>query len=199
MATEAPDLIPGLPYERPGHPAFAEAIATAAEAHEIPVGRNASPHFVWDYGALVPLLHLDADGVLPVVLLSTCMAADLDECRRLGAALHAAAVASALRVAFVASGALSHELVRGPARWPSEAHQALDRRFMDGLTGGDVPGLQAWLPEFARSAVAEVGGRHLATLLGVMEGGGGPWAGDVYGYGPSSGSGNANVLLEPTP
>jgi 3,4-dihydroxyphenylacetate 2,3-dioxygenase len=201
VAHEAPDLIPGMPYARRGDPRLGQAIVAAAEA--LPGQRgaicrcNETPHFVWDYGSLVPLLYMDPQAELPVVLLSTCMAASLEECFAMGTALRTAAERAGRRVLFVASGALSHALTRNPDEWPTPQRMEMDRRFVRLLTAGDVAGLRAWLPAFSREAVAEVGGRHLATLLGVLQGAPGALHGEAFGYGQSSGSGNANVLVHP--
>ncbi|MCH9045997.1 MAG: extradiol ring-cleavage dioxygenase [SAR324 cluster bacterium] len=198
VASEAPDLIPGLPYRRTGDPDFAVALVDAIAERGVPARRNETPHFVWDYGSLVPLLYADPEAELPVVLLGTCMAATLEECHTTGEALRAAAQAADRRVLFIASGALSHALVRGPEQWPTPERRQLDRRFIDLLVAGEVAEAKEWLPEFANSAVVEVGGRHLATLLGTLAGDAAErWRGEVFGYGPSSGSGNANVLMRP--
>lgn len=201
VATEAPDLIPGIPYRRPGDPELANAIADEAGETLGPLGgrcgRNETPHFVWDYGSLVPLLYMDPEQRLPVVLLSTCMAAPLDECYAMGAAIRTAAERTGRRVLFVASGALSHELTRSPEDWPTPERRDMDHRFVELLRAGDLAALRDWLPAFAKQAVAEVGGRHLATLLGALEGAGGTLRGEAFGYGQSSGSGNANVLVRP--
>jgi 3,4-dihydroxyphenylacetate 2,3-dioxygenase len=201
VATEAPDLIPGIAYARQGDPALAGAIVEAAAE---PLGatrgrclRNETEHFLWDYGSLVPLLTMDPQGGLPVVLLSTCMAATLEECRTMGAALRKAAKQAGRRALFVASGALSHELTRSPDDWPTPERQEMDHRFATLLTEGRIDEALAWLPRFAKDAVAEVGGRHIATLLGALAGNG-PLRGEAFGYAQSSGSGNANVLILPS-
>src|SRR5262249_34781448 len=61
VADEAPDLMPGTPYERKGDPAFARAFVEELRAAGIPTLPNDSPHYQWDYAALVPLLYLDPD------------------------------------------------------------------------------------------------------------------------------------------
>src|SRR5262245_64663805 len=61
VADEAPDLMPGTPYERKGDAAFAHAFIEELKGADIPAVPNDSPHFQWDYAALVPLLYLDPD------------------------------------------------------------------------------------------------------------------------------------------
>jgi len=93
----------------------------------------------------------------------------------------------------IASGALSHTLVRGPERWPSEECQKLDRKFIELVTQGKADELKSFFPCFVKDAEAEMGGRHLAILLGAT----GDFRGKLHAYGPSSGSGNAVVSLLP--
>ena len=199
VADEAPDLIPGLAYQRKGDAPYAAQFIAALQNCGLPALPNSTPHYQWDYAALVPLLYLDPDAELPVVQIATVLAADLAECMRAGHALHEAAVAIGRRVVFLASCALSHEIVRGPSLWPSEARMALDKRLIELLETGNLALLKAWLPAYCKDAVAEMGGRVLATLLGTLEamaGDGNSLRGRLYGdYAQSSGSGNANVLV----
>jgi 3,4-dihydroxyphenylacetate 2,3-dioxygenase len=95
---------------------------------------------------------------------------------------------------FVASGSCSHALVRGPERWPAKKLQKLDHQFVDLLTEGRGRELRSFLPEYVKTVEAEMGGRHLAILLGVT---GGVFRGKLHAYGPSSGSGNPIVSLFP--
>lgn len=203
VGTESPELIPGTAYRRKGDPPLASAMVESLAKRKVPAHANDSPHYRWDYGLLVPLLRLDPASLLPVVPLSTCITASLEECRLVGEAVREAAEQCGRRVLFVASGALSHKLVRNPPQWPSPDERRLDERFIELLCAGDLLAARDWLPEFARAAAAEVGGRHLATLLGALAGGkdGGEndagYRGRHFGYGPASGTGNANLLLLP--
>ena len=94
----------------------------------------------------------------------------------------------------IASGALSHTLVRGPERWPSDECQALNRKFIELVTQGKGGEIKSFFPGFVKDAEVEMGGRHLAVLLGAT---GGLFRGKLHAYGPSSGSGNAVVSLLP--
>jgi 3,4-dihydroxyphenylacetate 2,3-dioxygenase len=99
------------------------------------------------------------------------------------------------RVGFVASGSVSHKLVRGPERAPRPEDQELDHRFARLLADGEFEKLWGWLPEFARTTQAEMGGRHLAMLLGAIMESGSRFVPAVHAYGPSSGSGNYVISL----
>ena len=199
IADEAPDLIPGVAYNRPGDPGFARALAERLQAEGVPCGLNESPHFDWDYGSLVPLQYIDPNGEVPVVLLPTVICSELEECRTVGAAVHRLARETGKRVAFVASCALSHKVLRGPELWPSEALQALDQRFMALVEGAQVAELAEWTPTYCRDAVAEMGGRPISTMIGALQamaGESGTLQGHRFGpYGQSSGSGNACLAV----
>lgn len=199
VADEAPDMIPGIAYRYRGDPALAGAIATTARADQIPCRLNTSTHYAWDYGTYVPMHYLDPEARLPVVSLPTVVLADLSECMRIGPAVNAAARAAGKRVIYVASTALSHALVRVPDAWPSEARQHLDRQLLRLLTAGRINDAKAWLPVYARDAVAEMGGRVLAGFLGAL----GAMQPATYGlrlfgdYAQSSGSGNQSLVCSP--
>ena len=199
VADEAPDLVPGIRYRYRGDPAFAAALIEAWTADDIPASANDSPHYGWDYGTYVPLSHLDPRAEVPVVGVPVVLMANLAECRRAGAAIHATAKRMDKRVVLLASTALTHALVRGRHHLPTPERVALDQQFIEHLKAGRVGDLVEWLPQYSRLAVAEMGGRVLATLLGALESmqqDGARLAGSTYGgYAQSSGSGNVNLCV----
>ncbi|MBE0612413.1 MAG: hypothetical protein IH604_01975 [Burkholderiales bacterium] len=199
VADEAPDLIPGIRYERKGDAEFAVALVDEWQAQGIPGGRNDTPNYAWDYGSLVPLLYLDPEAKIPVVQIPTVIMADQTECMRAGRAVHATAKRLGRRAVFLASSAFSHDLVRGRHFKPKPEREALDQRFIDLLKRGAVAEAVAWFPEYSRAVVAEMNGKPLAALLGALQAShedGAKLAGAQYGgYAQSSGSGNANVAV----
>ena len=73
----------------------------------------------------------------------------------------------------------------------SEADDAWNRRILALMEAGDVDGLTAACPDFAREARAEMGFKHFAYVLGGI---GGRFAGaTVHHYGPLYGAGGAVV------
>ncbi len=190
-AQEAPDLIRGVPYDYPGDPGLAASLIARGKARGLLCVLADDPHYPLDYGTVMPLVcYLDPEQRLPMVPLSVCLAADLEEAHAWGRLLAEAAREAPGRVGFVASGSVSHKLVRGPERGPLPADEALDHRLAGLLAAGRFDEAWGWLPEFARSAEAEMGGRHLAMMLGALLGSGRRFATTVHAYGPSSGSGN---------
>lgn len=197
VSDELPDLIPGLLYDRPGDPDFARLLVDEIKAKGLLSGRCETPHYEWDYGTFVPLEYLDPDEQLPVVTMSTCILADLEECYRVGAAIRDAARQSGKRVAFVASSALSHRLVRDPASWPTSENQTRDRNFLALLRGGRLAEARRLLETYAQEAQVEMGGRNIATMIGVLDGvAPDRLAAEEFGeYGPSSGAGHVNFAI----
>jgi 3,4-dihydroxyphenylacetate 2,3-dioxygenase len=100
VADEAPNLIPGVPYKFRGDPEFANALIEAFGEAEIPVARNDSPHYEWDYGTFVPLQYLDPDSEVPVVCLPSVLMSSHEEmpARWRCGACHGQAAGSACRV-----------------------------------------------------------------------------------------------------
>jgi 3,4-dihydroxyphenylacetate 2,3-dioxygenase len=194
VSDELPDLIPGVPYNRPGDPEFGRLLVEEIKGKGLLAGRNETPHYKWDYGTFVPLQYLDPSERIPVVTIGTCILADLDECREVGKAVQMAAAKSGKRVAFVASSALSHRLVRDPASWPTDANQTLDRRFVALLQEGRTGEAWQFLDGYAGEAQVEMGGRNIASMLGALDGITlDRLAGEEFGeYGPSSGAGHTN-------
>jgi 3,4-dihydroxyphenylacetate 2,3-dioxygenase len=199
VASEATDLIPGVPYRRPGDPAFARALLAEFAALGIPCRPNESPHFRWDYGTWVPLNYIDPEQRIPAVLLPSCLLSSLEECLAVGGAVRQVAERLGRGVVFVGSTALAHQLVRGPGVWPPETQQQRDREFIAMLVEGRIAAAKLALHDYAREVVAEVGGRVLATVLGCLDDkSGARHAGRMHGaYGPSSGSGNASIAVRP--
>jgi 3,4-dihydroxyphenylacetate 2,3-dioxygenase len=201
VADEAPDLIPGSAYRWPGEPELAESISTKLNDEGLVCRTFDTPHWNWDYGCYVPLNYMDPDASLPVVLLPTVMCSDVRENRNVGRLVHSVAKASNKRIVFVSSCALSHEVVRGPELWPTEERQRLDRKFIELTTQGRVQELCAWMPEFVRDGVAEMGGRTISTMVGGIEAladDHDELVGQQFGpYAQSSGSGNAHIAVFP--
>lgn len=199
VADEAPDLIPGLPYRYPGDPQFAKALLDEWSSVNIPAQPNATEHYTWDYGTFVPLSHLDPAGEVAVVAIPVVLMADIDECLRAGAAIHAAAKKLKRRAVVIASSALTHALVRGRDNWPTPERIEADRRIIDTLKRGEIDTVIAGFPDYAKSAVVEMGGRAITTMLGAtraVAADKGPLAATQFGdYAQSSGSGNANLVI----
>jgi 3,4-dihydroxyphenylacetate 2,3-dioxygenase len=195
-AQEAPELIHGVGYDIPGDYALGAALIARGQAKGLPCVLANDIHYPLDYGTVMPMLcYLDPAQRLAVVPVSVCLSADLAESHAWGRCLAEVARDGGKRVGFVASGSVSHKLVRGPERGPRPEEEALDHRFARLLADGAYDELWAWLPEFTATTQAEMGGRHLAMLLGAVMESGQRFRSTVHAYGPSSGSGNYVISL----
>ncbi|PYO34290.1 MAG: extradiol ring-cleavage dioxygenase [Candidatus Rokuibacteriota bacterium] len=195
-AQEAPELIHGVAYDYPGDYELAARLVARGEAEGRPCVLANDVHYPLDYGTVMPMVcYLDRAQRLPMVPVSVCLSADLSEAFAWGRSLGQVARDTDKRVGFVASGSVSHKLVRGPERGPRPEDEELDHQFARLLADGEYEKLWGWLPEFARAAQPEMGGRHLAMLLGAILESGHHFVPKVHAYGPSSGSGNYVISL----
>ena len=195
-AQEAPELVHGVAYDFPGDFELAAALVERGRATGLPCTLANDVHYPLDYGTVMPVVcYLDRAQRIPVVPISVCLSADLDESFAWGRHTARATAALGRRAAFVASGSVSHKLVRGPERWPGAAEQELDHRLAQLIADGEYDKAWAWLPEYAEAAEPEMGGRHLAMMLGALIETGRRFEASVHAYGPSSGSGNYVISL----
>ena len=195
-AQEAPELIHGVAYDFPGDLEFAAALVDRGKAAALPCTLANDVHYPLDYGTVMPLVcYLDRAQRTPVLPVSVCLAADLDESFAWGRHVAQTAAALGRRAVFVASGSVSHKLVRGPEKWPGPAEQELDHRLARMLAEAQYDKAWAWLPEYAEAAEPEMGGRHLAMMLGALLESGHRFQADLHAYGPSSGSGNYVISM----
>jgi aromatic ring-opening dioxygenase catalytic subunit (LigB family) len=187
-----------LPYDRPGDPVFAAALNEAIREAHLPVASMADGGRAWDYGSAVPLLHLDPAGRIPVVLLSTCMIASLEEGLIVGGLIRRMAAATGRRAVFVASSAFAARMVRGPQAWPPKAALAADRHFLKLVGDGEIAAAKSALPAYARASHVEMGARPLATFLGCLDETAERYRGERFGeYGAIAGSGHVSIAVLP--
>lgn len=190
-ADECPDAISNVKYRYPGDQELGYELAKAGEELGIPVVAINDPTFVLDYGTIVPLRHLVPQEDIPVVPISVTWAADLEETYQWGRQIGQVLRNSNKRACFVTTGTFSHNLVRGVENEPTKAEQALNEQFKQLLLDKDYAAAREMLPQFARIAGVESGGRHLALLLGVINEE--PFEPKYHAYAQSSGS--ANVVM----
>lgn len=189
-SVEAPDLISDVPYDFPGDEQLANQLVEAGVQAGLPIVGFNDPTYIWDYGTVVPLRYLTPEADIPVVSLSVCWAASLEESWEWGKVIGTVLRKSEKRTVFISSGALSHNLVRGRHHMPTRSEQAMDNQFIEYLMNSDLSAAREMLNQYSRIAGVESGGRHLAALLGVLEPN---QRAEFWGYGQSSGSANAII------
>ncbi|TKC18414.1 MEMO1 family protein [Robertmurraya kyonggiensis] len=191
-AFEAPDLIKDVPYHYPGDSELANELVKAGEDAGLQVQGVNDPYYIWDYGTVVPLRYLVPNEDIPVINLSVTLAASLEETYKWGQEIAKVLRESDKKVIFVSSGALSHNLVRGRHNKPTVSEHALDKEFIDFIIKKDYQSAYEMLPQYARLAKVESGGRHLAMLFSMIEDG---WEPTYFADGQSSGSWNALIAF----
>jgi MEMO1 family protein len=157
-------------YEWPGDSEFAEALARAAESSTVSIlpretDRRLRPGWL-DHASIVPLSFLEPTGTVPVVLLSLAWVG-YDEHRRLGELVREVAEQLGRRVAFIASGDMSHRLTPGAAAGYSPRGAELDAAIRERVEAGLLGGLMSLDPDLVEAG-GECGLRSIITLGGFM-------------------------------
>lgn len=173
---------PQVVRDVPGDPELAVAILEEAASVGLPIvpreDLGASADAVLDHGVLVPLHFLDPDGAFPLVVISFA-GVSADDHAAFGRAVARAAERIGRRVAFVASGDMSHRLLpSAPAGYAPRAH-LFDEQVAALLARADFAGIACIDPEL-REEAGECGWRSLLILGGFLEGSGA--AGRVLSY-----------------
>ena len=153
-----------------GDPGLAASIVSALSARGVPViERAATPSLepgALDHGSLVPLLFLDPRERYALVVISLSWLS-LALHRLIGEAVAAAADACGRRVAFIASGDLSHRLnPDAPAGFAPDAH-IFDETLVDTVTAGRLADLTSIDPDLIEEA-GQCGLRSFIALGGFL-------------------------------
>ena len=198
---EAPQMIQDLRYDLPGNTELAEAIAGEAEGAGLNVTAHRLASLGLEYGTIVPMHYMNADGWAKVVSVASPLFTSPDESRLLGEAAARAIAKSGERVAILASGSLSHRLwpnkQLGPEAWTSvasEFNRQVDLRVLELWQQRRYREFLDMLPDYAAKCNGEGGMADTIMLfaaLGWYEYGG--EAEQLCDYFPSSGSGQVNV------
>lgn len=155
--------------------------------------------FPVDTGTIVASNFLNPHGDYPTVVTSNNLYHDWAMTESLGRCVRAQAEKLNRRVAVVGVGGLSGSIFRHTIdikddKIASEQEDEWNRRILALIESGDVEGLIEAVPEFASNARADMGFKHMAFLLGAMDG---HFKGaTVHGYGPLYGSGGAVIEFD---
>lgn len=155
--------------------------------------------FPIDSGTLAAARSIDPEGRLRFAITANNIYHDAERTRRLGAIVRSVAEERETRISVVAVGGLSGTLFRAPIDIEKDAIASDDddrrnREILALLCRGDVKGLEEGFEEYAREARVDMGFKHMAFLLGALDG---RFQGArVLAYGPSYGSGSAVVAFD---
>ena len=131
-----------------------------------------------DHGLLVPLYYLDQYLETPIVALSIS-GLDYSSHFQLGRITRDACEALGRRAVFVASGDLSHRLIRGAPAGYSPRGKEFDRRITDIASSGDFDALYD-IEESLVDEAGECGFRSIHTMWGSLKNG--PMQNTVLSY-----------------
>jgi len=198
---EAPHMIQNLRYDYRGNPALAELIADESKSDGLDALAHRITTLPLEYGTIVPMRYMNADGALHVVSAAAPIFASIDDNRRFGEAARRAIARADAKVAVLASGSLSHKLVStrdlGNGQWDtmtSEFNRQMDLRVLELWKARRYREFLALLPEYATKCSGEALMADTAMLFGLL--GWESYAGEaeqLCDYFPSSGSGQVNV------
>ncbi len=131
-----------------------------------------------DHGLLVPLYFLDQEFDTPIICLSIS-GLSYQSHFHLGRIVAEACVEADRRAFFVASGDLSHRLIKGAPAGYSARAQEFDRRIVAIAASGDFDALYD-IEEELVDAAGECGFRSIHTLWGALKDG--PFTSEVLSY-----------------
>lgn len=152
-----------------GEPELARAIIAQAVRDDLPVLQDQpDSHFSLDHGFLVPYSFLDAAGPYKCVELSLATQ-PLELHYRFGVALGRAIGAYPHKVAFVASGDLSHALTRDAPAGYEPSGIDFDKLVVEKVSLGHFRELLD-IPQQLIEAAGECGLRSIVTMAGLLEG-----------------------------
>jgi AmmeMemoRadiSam system protein A len=155
-------------YDWPGDPELATAIIDRLDAVDLPsIGRDADARLRpgWlDHASIVPLSFLEPSQAVPVVVLSLSYRS-YQEHRLLGEVVRECADALGRKVAFVASGDMSHRLKPGSSAGYTPRGAELDAAILELVQSGHLADLMGLDPELVEAG-GECGLRSLIALGG---------------------------------
>jgi len=185
-----------LPFDMRTDVELAEAAIAATDSYGIRSKGVDYDEFPVDTGTIVAANFLDPEKRYKSVVTANNLYHDWDITVNLGRVVREAAASLERRVAIVGVGGLSGSFFRHEINIAKDAvsnpdEDAWNRRILELMEKGDMDGLAAACPQYAREARAEMGFKHFAYILGGV---GGKFAGaTVHHYGPLYGCGGAVV------
>ena len=205
-SNEAPHMIQNMEYDLPGNPELGDLIAEEAQRDGLDVLSHKVATLPLEYGTIVPMHYMNADGALKVISVAAPLFATCEENRMLGIAARRAIERSPFNVAVLASGSMSHKLVSnkqvGDSQWQivgSEFNRQVDLRVMDLWRERRYAEFCRMLPEYSTKCNGEGLMADTHMLFGLL--GWSDYTGEaevLCPYFPSSGSGQVTVEFHTT-
>ncbi len=207
-SNELPHFISNMAYRIPGNPALGQLLAKVATEHGVETLAHPATTLAPEYGTLVPMRYMNADGHFRAVAVSAlCTVHYLADSARLGWAFRRAVEDHYDgTVAFLASGSLSHRFAQNGLapefafRIWSPYLEMLDHQVVQMWQRGDWKAFCEMLPEYATKGHGEGFMHDTAMLLGAL--GWSAYDGQVDVVTPyfgASGTGQINAVFPVTP
>ena len=207
-SNELPHFIRNMDFESPGNPALGQLLARVCNEYGVEMLAHDASTLSPEYGTLVPLRYMNADQHFKVVSVSAlCMAHYLNDSARLGWAMRQAIEQHYDgRVAFLASGSLSHRFAQNGLApefafkvW-SPLLEKLDAQVIRMWQMGEWAAFCEMLPEYASKGHGEGFMHDTAMLLGALGWSGYDGSAEIITpYFGASGTGQINAVFPVTP
>jgi aromatic ring-opening dioxygenase catalytic subunit (LigB family) len=205
-SSELPRGMVAVPYDYPGDPELADALAAAADRRDdawIHATRDPYVEVFYPVINLLPYLQ----GPERWTSMSLCQTAEVDDFLRVGELLAEAVASVDRRVVILASGALSHTFwplrtMRAhedidPENITTSTNRAADARMIALFEKGDHAGVLDDAPTFRRENHPEGWFGHVLTMLGALGGPACTARGIAYSdYESAAGTGNIHLWFE---
>ena len=203
-STEFPHFLSNMEYSHLGDPKLGQSIADMATNRGVETLCHSNvPTLQLQYGTLVPLRYMEIGESISVVSIAGWMYdAELEESRTVGEAIAEAVAGSDRRVAFLASGSLSHRIPPNAVvsdylfKISRPFNEDVDHLVMAMWREGRTKEFLAMLPQYAEDCDGEGGMHDTAMLYGIL--GWDSYTGRaevITDYFPSSGTGQCNVVF----
>lgn len=203
-STEFPHFIRNLEYRYTGDAELGQAIADkATELGTHTRCHTDVPSLGLQYGTLVPLKFMHIEAPVRIVSIAAWIYdAALAESRIMGEAVRSAVNASDRKVAFLASGSLSHRIAPNQVvdqylfRNSSPFNEMTDHHVLEMWQQGRIREFLQLLPQYAKDCSGEGNMHDTAMLFGLLGWDNYDGMGEIItDYFPSSGTGQCNVVF----
>lgn len=207
-STEFPHFLNNMEYSYEGDPELGQLIAeTATQSGVTTLCHHEVETLEMQYGTLVPLRYMGIEKDMKIVSIAGWMYdADLEESKVVGEAILKAVKKSGKRVAFLASGSLSHRIPPNKVvgdymfKISRPLNQEIDLMVLDMWKQGRTKDFLEIMPKYAEDCSGEGGMHDTAMLFGLL--GWDKYEGEaeiMTEYFPSSGTGQCNVVFPVVP
>lgn len=203
-STEFPQMLSDMPYKHRGDPELGNLIAKIATQNGVrTLCHSDVPTLQLQYGTLVPLRYMDIGEDIMVVSIAGWMYdARLEESKTVGESILEAVKQSGRKVAFLASGSLSHRIPPNEIvdkylfKISRPFNEEVDHMVMDMWQKGQAKEFLEMMPQYAVDCSGEGGMHDTAMLFGLLGWDSYTGKGEVLTeYFPSSGTGQTNVVF----